>query len=189
MNDQTPGSETPLPAMRRVAPSEWQTIQGRIRLHLDDLEAIEEAFRAAAADGDGAFRIRAANYEFDHAHDLVGLGLPKVQDLEMHIDRPYATFEVRPYGAMVYLSDLDNMSLRGLDARIKEIAKLRTHGGRTVHRNQVDVFLSRSTDPRPPGPFERHKELVAAIVGGVVGAVASGFVTILMIAFGILKTS
>lgn len=96
---------------------------------------------------------------------------------------------IRPYLSRLYLSDTDDLRLEGVAAAVRAVVERRSVG-----RKAKDRFLAslrKSTDPepqRPPGLVERNREYVAAAIGGLVGALATAALTVLLIWLGVLKT-
>jgi hypothetical protein len=177
----TPPAATPeRPTMRRVSPGTQKELPSA-ELFIDDIEEIEAAFRAACERG---VTITAADYEFDHAEHLSGLNVASIPSLKIDGQNPYVRFELHKYGSSIWLSNLDDIRVVGLGSRVEAILdNARERNRRATPR----VLLRRSTEPGPPGLFERNSQITAAVIGAVAGAIATGLVTLLLILTGVLK--
>jgi len=174
--------------MKRVSPGTFDDFKS-CELFLDDVEKIAGLIASLSS----SVTIQADHYEFASVADLTLLDKPVAEEIQISNtpqDPLYVYFELRPYLARLYRSNIDDLRGEAVAAAVRNVVEQRGLGPR-VRGRRFAVLLRRSTDPGPPaapGFAARNPQVVAAIVGGIVGAASTAAFTILLVWLGVLRT-
>ncbi len=171
--------------MTRVAPGRFDEYE-QCAVYLDDLEKIANLISSVS----GKVTVTADDYMFESVTDLRLLNRPSAEKVKIEGKDPYIYFEIRPYLSRMYLSDTDDVRIEGVAAAVRAVVERRKLRPRPLAMKRFSALLRTSADPAPHGPpgfFERNPGIVAAAIGGLVGAAATAAFTLLLIWLGVLK--